>query len=186
MKEEYVMELVKIEIKELNEDEINVELFANFTRRQVVQDCWRKVDGAWVIKPDPFVDDWSGEDYVYLVRCLKHTVRSGGVVFGAFYGGLLKGFASVEAERFGSRKQYMDLSCIHVSAETRGTGMGRRLFALAAEWAGEQGAEKLYISAHSAVESQAFYRALGCVEAEEYDLPHVEREPYDCQMEYCL
>lgn len=35
---------------------------------------------------------------------------------------------------------------------------------------GEKKAEKLYISAHSAVESQAFYKAIGCREAEEYRL----------------
>ena len=42
---------------------------------------------------------------------------------------------------------------------------------------------KLYISAHSAVESQAFYKAMGCVEAEVYHQGHVEEEPYDCQLE---
>lgn len=44
-------------------------------------------------------------------------------------------------------------------------------------------AKKLYISDHSAVESQAFYRAMGCVEAREYNEEHVLREPYDCQLE---
>ena len=48
---------------------------------------------------------------------------------------------------------------------------------------GEKKAKKLYISAHSAVESQAFYKAMGCVEAEEYNAEHVEKEPYDCQLE---
>lgn len=42
---------------------------------------------------------------------------------------------------------------------------------------------KLYISAHSAVESQAFYKQMGCVEAQVYHLKHVEAEPYDCQLE---
>ena len=49
-----------------------------------------------------------------------------------------------------------------------------------------RGAKKLYISAHSAVETQAFYRAMGCVEAQEYNQKHVEAEPYDCQMECSL
>ncbi|MCI8896985.1 MAG: hypothetical protein HFI61_04170, partial [Lachnospiraceae bacterium] len=35
-----------------------------------------------------------------------------------------------------------------------------------------------------AVETQAFYRAMGCVEAQEYNKEHVEKEPYDCQLEY--
>ena len=46
--------------------------------------------------------------------------------------------------------------------------------------------EGLYISAHSAVESQAFYKKMGCVEAEEYDPAHTAAEPCDCQLEYLL
>ena len=51
------------------------------------------------------------------------------------------------------------------------------------EWAKQKGAKKLYISAHSAVESQAFYKSMGCVEAKVYNQKHVEDEPYDCQLE---
>ena len=31
--------------------------------------------------------------------------------------------------------------------------------------------------------NEAFYRAMGCVEAEVYNRQHVEKEPYDCQLE---
>ena len=56
---------------------------------------------------------------------------------------------------------------------------------ICAAWALEKnmGAGKLYISAHSAVESQAFYHAMGCVEAKVYCQAHVDMEPYDCQLE---
>ncbi|MDE7277538.1 MAG: GNAT family N-acetyltransferase, partial [Lachnospiraceae bacterium] len=77
----------------------------------------------------------------------------------------------------------MDLSSIHVSEDMRGTGIGKTLFQTAKKWAKEKGAGKLYISAHSAVESQAFYRKMGCVEAQLYHSKHVEAEPYDCQLE---
>ncbi len=177
---------IMCEVRKLNVDEINSSLFFEFHRRQVVTDCWRQVEGEWLIKPDPFVDDWSREDYEFLIGCLKNTINTGGVVYGAFVDGSLKGFVSVEGALLGSRRQYADLTCIHVSEEMRGSGIGKRLFLLAADWAREHGAEKLYISAHSAVETQAFYRRLGCVEAEEYQKEHVEREPYDCQMEYKL
>ena len=53
-------------------------------------------------------------------------------------------------------------------------------------WAKEHAAEKLYISDHSAVESQAFYRSMGCVEAKEHNRAHVEKEPWDCQLECVL
>lgn len=177
---------MQTKIRKLNIDKINRELFSDFVRRQEVGDCWRKVDGTWVIKPDPFIDDWSEEDYTFLVSCLKNTIATGGVVYGAFLDGRLKGFCSVEAEPLGSEGQYRDLTSIHVSEEMRGHGTGKKLFRAAADWARAQGAEKLYISAHSAVETQAFYRGLGCVEAEEYQSVHVEKEPFDCQMEYQL
>ena len=48
------------------------------------------------------------------------------------------------------------------------------------------GARKLYISSHSAVESVAFYLAMGCREAEELEPMHVAKEPYDRQLEYVL
>ncbi|MBO5277955.1 MAG: GNAT family N-acetyltransferase [Lachnospiraceae bacterium] len=175
-----------IDYRSLQESEITRPLFRHFNRRQVVKDCWRRVGGEWVIREDPFIDDWSEEDYQFLVQCLRNTVNTGGVVYGAFENGQLKGFTSVEAQPLGSENQYLDLSCIHVSEDMRGQGIGTRLFSLACNWAREHGAKKLYISAHSAVETQSFYRAQGCVEAEEYNREHAEKEPYDCQMECVL
>lgn len=172
-----------MEYRELNAAEIDRKLFSGFIRRQVVNDCWRRVDGEWVIKSDPFVDDWSEEDYAFLVKCLRNTVTSGGVVYGAFEYGVLKGFASVEPQLFGGGQKYLDLSSIHVSEDMRGNGIGRGLFTRACGWAREHGAEKLYISAHSAVETQAFYKAMGCVEAEVCNPEHVRAEPFDCQLE---
>ncbi len=172
-----------IHYRNLKEDEINLELFCAFDRRQIVNDCLRKENGKWVVKSDPFIDDWSREDYEFLVRCLKNTVMTGGLVCGAFSGDKCKGFVSVEGNPIGSCRQYMDLSSIHVSRDMRGQGIGRELFAIAKKFVQERNVSKLYISAHSAVESQAFYRAMGCVEAEEYDAGHVAKEPYDCQLE---
>ncbi|MDY4490312.1 MAG: GNAT family N-acetyltransferase [Candidatus Faecousia sp.] len=170
-------------IRKLTLEEISEELFSGFHRHQQVTKCWRKRDGNWVIVDNPFVEEWTKKDYRFLVECLCHTVAAGGVVYGYFESGVLKGFASVEPEPFGSRGQYLELSSLHVSEELRGRGIGRALLSHARQWAGAKGAEKLYISAHSSVESQAFYRAVGCREAEEYSRPHVEKEPCDCQLE---
>ena len=85
--------------RQLNADEIDRALFAHFIRHQNVTLCHRRVNGAWVIREDPFIDDWTEEDYRILVDCLKN-------------------------------------------------------------------------------------RAMGCVEAQEYNKEHVEKEPYDCQLEY--
>lgn len=175
-----------MEYRLLKEEEITRELFHHFIRTQNVTDCWRKKDGKWCIEADPFIDDWNEEEYEFLVKCLKNTVRTDGIVYGAFNNNKLKAFVSVERELLGSRQQYSDLTSIHVSQDMRGTGIGKQLFHMAAEWAKQHGAKKLYISAHSAVESQAFYRSLGCIEAEEPNKEHIECEPYDVQMEYSL
>lgn len=107
-------------------------------------------------------------------------------VYGVFQDGALKGFASVEGTLIGKKKEYADLTSIHISKELRGQGAGSELFQLAANWAKEHGAKKLYISAHSAVETQAFYCRLGCIKAQEISKEHIEREPYDVQLEYLL
>lgn len=69
----------------------------------------------------------------------------------------------------------------------RRQGIGRLLFREAVSAAARMGAEKLYISAHSAAETQAFYRGLGgCLDAREILQFHADKEPYDCQLEYLL
>lgn len=174
-----------IQYRNLSADEICPELFKGFIRHQVVEKCWRKENDEWVVRDDPFIDNWSEEDYKTLTSCLKRTITTGGFVAAAFYNETLKGFVSVEPTLFGEEQKYLDLSSIHVSEDIRKKGIGTELFLAAKAWAKKMGAKKLYISAHSAVESQAFYKKMGCVEAELYHKEHVEKEPYDCQLE-CL
>ncbi|MCI6376867.1 MAG: GNAT family N-acetyltransferase [Clostridiales bacterium] len=172
-----------IQYRVLRADEICRALFAPFIRRQAVTKCWRKENGAWVVKESPFMDDWSEHDYQTLIACLKHTASTGGFVYAAFCDSLLKGFVSVEPFLFGGEQKYLDLSSLHVSEDKRGQGIGTALFLAAKAWARAHGARKLYISAHSAVESQAFYKAMGCVEAQVYNQQHAQAEPFDCQLE---
>ncbi len=173
------------EFRTVAREELTMELFSQFRRRQVVDGRLRQEQEQWVVKSDPFVDQWSREDYEFLIKCLKNTLETGGVVFGAFSQGVLKGFASVEGKPVGSKGQYRDLTSLHVSEELRG-GIGRRLFEMAALWAKAQGGKKLYISSHSAVETQRFYQAMGCVDAKELLEEHVAREPLDRQLELVL
>ncbi len=176
----------QINYRALEKIEINRALFCGFIRRQEVTDCLRRENGVWVIKSDPFLDDWTEADYRELLEGLTHTAAGGGFVYAAFDGKVLKGFVSVEPDLFGGNLRYLDLSNIYVSADARRRGIGRKLFLEAVAWAREKGAKRLYISAHSAVESQAFYKAAGCAEAEQYSRRHVEKEPFDCQMEYLI
>lgn len=172
-----------IQYRKIEKWELDREFFRDFIRHQVVVKCLRRKGDDWEVRDDPFVDDWSEADYQTLILCLRNTLETGGFVQGAFCGDRLKGFVSVESGLFGGENKYLDLSSLHVSEDMRRAGIGRELFLAARDWAGKQGAKKLYVSAHSAVESQAFYKAMGCVEAAEYSQTHVEKEPYDCQLE---
>ena len=145
-----------IDYRELSACEIDRRLFSGFIRHQEVVKCRRKSGGGWVIVDDPFTDDWSETDYEKLIFHLKENSARGGLVFGAFSGGVLKGFISVSPVLFGGDKKYMDLSEIHVSEDLRRAGIGKVLFEKAKDWAKGHGAGYLYISSHSAVESQAF------------------------------
>lgn len=172
-----------VQYRNLSAQELSPTLFSGFIRRQVVTQCRRRENGAWVLKDAPFIDDWSDEDYRFLVTCLRGTIGKGGLVYAAFLDGVLKGFASVEAEPFGPEREYFDLTSIHVSEDVRGRGIGTELFRAAKRWALAHGGKKLYISAHSAVETQAFYRAMGCVDAQFIHQGHAGAEPFDCQLE---
>lgn len=178
--------LKPINYKELKITDISLELFSNFNRYQDVKKCWRKENGQWILKEIAFTEQWGAYEYELLVKCLQNTIREGGTVFGAFKNGVLVGFASIESQFWGSQKQYLQLSSIHTSYENRGNGVGKNLFSLTCKKAREMGAKKLYISANSSQETQAFYKALGCVEAVEYNDKLVTKEPFDCQLEYSL
>ena len=175
-----------MEYRELKHDQISEELFKPFNRYQKVTKCWRKENGEWLLKDISFEEDWSAEEFAFLVKCLKYTTSTGGTVFGVFNNDSLVGFSSIENESFGGAKEYLQLSSLHVSNEQRGGGIGKVLFQMSADRAKEMGAKKLYISAHSSQETQAFYRSVGCVEAVEYNQRLAEAEPHDCQLEYVL
>lgn len=185
--------------RELTKSELGVELFDHFDRTQVVGNCRRKQDGAWATVCDPSIEQWSQADYAYLVECLAGTLDGGGVVWGAFVGDELKGFASVDGARLGAAGQYMELTSLHVSSDMRHRGVGAVLFLLSADFARNLGVKKLYISAHPAVETQAFYQAMGCVDVFDKSMranrDHasqsnqqglVLRNPKDCPLEYEL
>ena len=105
---------------------------------------------------------------------------------GAFDGEEVIGFITVSHSIFGNTAKYVELVCFQVSEPYRGKKIGKTLFYKACEEAKRLGADKLYISAHSSKESQAAYKAIGCVHAEEINQKLAEEEPCDVQLEYIL
>lgn len=182
---DYEMSL-HFEIHELKEDDLRKSLFDSFNRHQIVTECWRRENGAWVLKPIAFVEEWNRSDLEVFREGLRETIRSGGTAFGAFAAEHLIGIASLKNKFFGTDCRYLELKELHVSFEWRGRGIGRKLFHRICEAARKRGADRLYISAHSSKESQAFYRAMGCREAEEYNPVIAAAEPCDCQLEFDL
>lgn len=150
-----------------------------------MRECWRCVDGEWQLLPIAFNEDWDVLRLRAEAADILRAIADGLPVIGAFDEEKLMGFAQL-GEYLGSRGQYIELVSYHVSAPYRGQGIGRRLFAAICDAARSLGAEKLYISAHSSKESQAAYRALGCVPAQEVDAMRAANEPCDVQMEYEL
>ena len=175
-----------MEYRELKVNDIHISLFNNFERRQIVTKRLEQVGDEWNEIDFNFVDDWEEDEYTFLIKCLQNTDKTGGLVIGVFWANQLKGFASAESKLFGSKEEYIELSHIYTSNDMRGRGIGKVLFGYVTSWAKEQGAKKLYISSHSAVETQAFYNKLGCVDAIEIDKKHIEEEPYDRQLEFIL
>lgn len=157
-----------------------------FVRRQEVAECWRRVDGQWKLLPIAYVEDWDPDRRRQAAEQVLLALRQGGLAWGAWAEGEAVGFALVAARRFGSAGQYAALEELEVSRPWRRRGIGEALFRLACRGARELGASRLYISAHSARESMAAYRKYGCMEAEEPDAAHVEKEPWDVQLEYRL
>ena len=184
--EEQTMNGGRVDYRPLDESVLHPSLFASFNRYQEVKQCWRKENKGWVLKDIAFTEDWSTDQIEFLVQCLQNTLRQGGAVWGAFVQEALVGFASLENEIFGASARYLQLSSIHVSHEKRGLGIGKQLFLVMCQEAKKRGATKLYISAHSSKETQAFYRSLKCTEAQEYNMALATAEPCDCQMEFEL
>lgn len=173
--------------RNLSLSSLNPSMLHTFDRYQTVNRAWRMVDGKRVLVSSPCVDDWNiPTKELVVTKYFRGIIKEGGVVTCAFRGDCIVGFAALLYPPCGSRGQYADLVMLHVSRESRGSGFGKWLFHRAADRARRWGRQALHISAHSAEETQAFYRLVGCVDAHEILTSHTEQEPYDIQMEYLL
>lgn len=157
-----------------------------FDRTQHVQRQWRKLEGHWQLIERPFTDHWSLEKKREVARDLLNAAEQNEIVHAAFADGQVVGFVYVSGARFGSQGQYMELDNMQVSRPWRAQGLGRQLFELACADARQLGVPKLYLSAQPSEETQAFYRAVGCVPAQEINTAISEREPFDVPLEYTL
>lgn len=150
---------MQIRYEKLNKSNFNAYSLDNFVRRQQVTECWRKVEGAWQLQPNVFVDDWSLEQRREIATDVALHMEDD------------------------QTATYLELVCFQVSEPYRGKGIGKNLFSQICNRAKDLGAQKLYISGHSAKESQSVYKALGCVHAVEINQQIADGEPFDVQLE---
>ena len=175
-------------IRELTLNDLFPSLLQHFNRYQEVNRCVRMENDKWVLKDIPFIEQWDEAIKKEIIDIdFTNCINSGGVVWGVFNErNEVIGFACLLSNFFGSENQYLQLMQIHTSYEYRSRGIGKDLFKLCTDKARELGAKKLYISTHSAEESQNFYENIGCVDAQEVNKKLAELEPYDRQMEFVL
>ena len=175
-----------ITIEKVNLENCTLDLLSKFNRYQEVKRCWRKENDVWKLKDIVFTENWDDERKQNEVENFICCIESGGVVLGAYADNILIGFSCIKNQSFGRQNNYIRLEMLHVSFGFRNKGIGRQLFTQICESARMLGAKKLYITAHSSEESQAFYKMVGCCETLELDQTLHEREPFDCHLEYDL
>lgn len=175
-----------VNYKCLEKEDLRPNLLDSFNRYQETNQVWYVEEKHFQVKADSFIDDWDNAKKVQVIQSLEQCLLAGGVVIGAFVENKLVGFANIEGSLFGRKKEYVELPYIHVSNEYRGLKIGRNLFELACQNAKNLGAKKLYIAAHPSIETQHFYKSVGCTYAVEINLEILAKEPLDIQMEKVL
>lgn len=176
----------EITIQSLTPDNFSERSLDSFIRRQTVTERWVNKDGALRLEPDCFTEDWDIGLRREIAGRMLNNLRRGFIGLGAFDGSTLIGWTFFGNELCGSRGNYIELDMFHVSEPYRGKGVGRKLFTASLPYVRKTGAEKIFISAHSSKESQAAYKALGCVPAQEFFPQAAKEEPCDIQLEYDL
>jgi GNAT superfamily N-acetyltransferase len=175
-----------IDYVQLIAQDIPPDLLDDFDRYQETSQVWFMEDGGLKTKEDSFIDDWDLEKRREFATYLQEVAARDGIVFAALDNQRCIGFASVEPQPFGSENQYLELTTCHVDRRWRGQGIGREMFRCVCQAAKTRAAIKLYISSQPSIETQAFYRCMDCVLAQEINPEILAREPLDIQLEKLL
>ena len=169
-------QLTENRIERLTAENFGSTSLDGFVRTQPVTEVWRRTQHGYCLVLASFIDDWSPERRREIA---KEILSPGHTAYGVFREGRVAGFLLLHDVLNEGR---MIVEYLHVSREFRRQGIGRALFQRAlAEGAG-RGARQLYLSACSARETVAFYRAMGCVPADPVIREIADKEPCDVQL----
>jgi len=109
-------------------------------------------------------------------------------VFVAIADGQVRGYAALRDRPVDKNKDTAELMRMFVSFDCRRMGLGKRLFLLCAEAARAAGMRRMVIRTEESVESNAFYKAMGCVpvRADKALRREIRAKKSDILMEYSL
>ena len=174
-----------IAFKELTFEDIEDNLLDNFNRYQKVTKSWKNENNNWILVDIEYIVEWDKNKKENLIKLFSKIINEQmGYVFGAYENKKLIGFSVLLNNKFGSKKQYIQLKFLHISLEYRHKGTGKKLFGLCVEKAKIIGIEKIYISANDSEDTIKFYFSIGCKDAMEINKEFAEEEPYDRPLEY--
>ena len=166
------LSMEEITCRAMQVEDLHVRMMDDFNRHQVITHILRKNRRVKKLRK-PRVEDWPAEGKTIFVKnwfipkvYMRQYYPGEPFVFAAFRGDQVAGFA-VWDHYWGKEKEegYAVLLRLLVSLECRRVGLGRQLFKLCAEAARAEGAKQLFISTEPALETQAFYKSMGCVAA---------------------
>ncbi len=170
-----------IEYRQLRREEIPA--IWTIDRRERIERVFRAGPNGLELVDAPFdVPGWEPGKAEAMTPVFEASFDAGRWFGGAFDGGRLVGIAVLESEFFGADGRTLQLSFLHVSDETRGTGVGKALFERARSEAGRRGAARMYVSASQTERTVRFYLARGCQVLSEPDARLFALEPEDIHL----
>jgi|GEM_PF-265399 len=162
-------------------NQLNESFLDGYIRYQETTKILLYKDNELTEKEVEFIDDWNQKKLIEISRDLKKCIKDGGVVYAAYDQKRVVGFTNLYNDVFFGK--YINVPYLHTCRGYRSYGIGRYLLNLISVEAQRLGAKKLYISSHSSIESQEFYKRTGCVLTEEINQKLLDEEPYDIQLE---
>jgi GNAT superfamily N-acetyltransferase len=162
-----------------------IELIWTIDRSKVHHHIFKVVDGRLTLVPAYFeIPGWHPKvieaDTINLRDCFDRD----GIFRGAFDGDALIGVSVVDTKLIESAPDHLQLLSLYVSRSLGGQGIGRKLFAEAAEAARALGAKALYISAVPTENTVNFYPHLGASLVAEPDPDLLDAAPDDVHLTY--
>jgi ribosomal protein S18 acetylase RimI-like enzyme len=171
----------RIAYRQLSREEINK--LNQIDRTEIIDDVYYMRDGAYVLEKEHHdVPDWSEDDKQRRIEALQEIFDQGATFYGAFDGNNLVGMSVLDHNPVRSGEKRLNLEGLWVSHPYRGSGIGKKLFQLAAEEARERKAKAMYVSATPSKNTVHFYQRLGCHRAEPVDEYLYNKEPEDIHL----